>query len=151
MGEQVIDGMFITPLSEIETAGGKVYHAMKAGDAGYSGFGEAYFSTIDPQAVKPWRRHLRMTLNLIVPIGRIRFVLFDERPDARSYGKYVDVTLGLPERYGRLTVPPCVWMAFQGLADGTSWLLNVADLEHDAAEVERRELHQIPYEWSELK
>ena len=47
-----INGVNITPLSIIDTKGGDVLHAMKMSDHGYSGFGEAYFSTIEPQAIK---------------------------------------------------------------------------------------------------
>ena len=144
----MIDGVLITPLREIETQGGNVFYAMKASESGYRGFGEAYFSTMQSGKVKPWKRHNQMTLNLVVPVGKIRFVIFDDRADSRSKGKFVEVILGRPEQYARLTVPPGLWMAFQGVAEGTSWLLNVADLAHDPAESERRPLVEIPYDWS---
>jgi len=144
----MIDGVLITPLREIETQGGNVFHAMKVSESGYRGFGEAYFSTMESGKIKPWKRHNQMTLNLVVPIGKIRFVIFDDRADSRSNGKFVEVILGRPEQYARLTVPPGLWMAFQGVAEETSWLLNVADLVHDPAESERRPLVEIPYDWS---
>jgi dTDP-4-dehydrorhamnose 3,5-epimerase len=147
MDGPLIDGVLLTPLREIPTEGGNVYHAMKAHDPGYIGFGEAYFSTVECGAVKGWKRHARMTLNLIVPIGRIRFVLLDERAGSPSRGRFSDVTIGRPKRYARLTVPPMVWMAFAGAAADTSWLLNVADLAHDPNEVERRTLEDIAYVW----
>ena len=34
-----------------------------------TGFEEAYFSLIDKDAVKAWKRHKTMTLNLVVPLG----------------------------------------------------------------------------------
>lgn len=145
----MIAGVLVTPLREIETPGGNVFHALKADEAGYRGFGEAYFSTLLPGKIKPWKRHNRMTLNLVVPIGRIRFVLYDERSGSPSKNMFAEVILGNPGHYVRLTVPPGIWMAFQGIAEETSWLLNVADLPHDPAEADRRPLDEIPYDWSE--
>ena len=42
-------------------------HGIKKNDTGYVGFGEVYFSYINPKAVKAWKKHNRMTLNLVVP------------------------------------------------------------------------------------
>lgn len=147
----MIEGVLVTPLREVETLGGNVFHAMKAGEAGYCGFGEAYFSTIEPGSIKPWKRHNRMTLNLVVPIGNIRFVIYDDRIDSPSNGMYTEIVLGRPALYARLTVPPGLWVAFQGVTKETSWLLNVADLTHDPSESDRRPLAEIPYDWSTLK
>jgi dTDP-4-dehydrorhamnose 3,5-epimerase len=145
----MIVGVQVTPLREIETPGGNVFHAMKAGEVGYRGFGEAYFSTMQSKKIKPWKRHNRMTLNLIVPIGKIRFILYDDRADSPSKNEYFEIILGNPGHYARLTVPPGVWTAFQGISEGTSWLLNIADLPHDPVEADRRSLDEIPYDWSE--
>src|SRR4030067_663575 len=112
----MIVGLLVTPLREIETPGGNVFHAMKASDAGYRGFGEAYFSTLQANSIKPWKRHNRMTLNIVVPIGKIRFVLYDDRTDSPSQNEFAEVVLGNPYCYARLTVPPRVWMAFQGVS-----------------------------------
>ena len=147
----MIAGVLITPLREIDTPGGNVFHAIKATDAGYRGFGEAYFSTLQPGKIKPWKRHNRMTLNLVVHIGMIRFVLYDERSDSPSNKAFAEIVLGNPGHYARLTVPPGIWMAFQGVAEQTSWLLNVADLQHDPDEADRLSLDEIPYDWSEVK
>jgi dTDP-4-dehydrorhamnose 3,5-epimerase len=143
----MIKGVIVTPLREIETPGGNVFHAMKAEEAGYRGFGEAYFSTLEAGKIKPWKRHNKMTLNLVVPIGLIRFVMFDDRADSGSVNTFFEVTLGNPSNYARLTVPPGIWMAFQGVSDKTSWLLNIADLKHDPKEADRLKLEEIAYAW----
>ena len=38
----------------------------------------------------------------------------------------------------RLTVPPMLWMGFQGVGDATAMLLNVANMPHDPDEVDRK-------------
>ena len=65
----------LTPLKIIDVEGGNVLHAIKDTDQGFKKFGEAYFSTIEPGAIKAWKRHRKMTLNLVVPIGKIKFVM----------------------------------------------------------------------------
>ena len=65
----MIDNFLITPLGIINTPGGNVMHGMKESDSGFSGFSEAYFSEIDFGAIKAWKRHKEMTLNLVVPVG----------------------------------------------------------------------------------
>jgi len=140
----MIDGVILTPLKQIYHPKGDVFHGMKKSDSGFSGFGEAYFSTIHAGDVKPWKKHLRMTLNLVVPVGKIRFVAYDDRIDSSTRGQIMSVELG-PDNYQRLTLPPGVFMAFEGVGEGLNLLLNVADLEHDPDEVERVDLDRFEY------
>ena len=76
----------ITPLKIIQVPGGDVSHAMKISDPGFAGFGEVYFSNIEPGVVKAWKRHRQMTLNLVVSVGAIRFVMFDDRHQSPDSG-----------------------------------------------------------------
>jgi dTDP-4-dehydrorhamnose 3,5-epimerase len=143
-----INGVNITPLSIIDTKGGDVLHAMKMSDHGYSGFGEAYFSTIEPQAIKGWKRHKQMVLNLVVPVGTVRFILFDDRDNQDNVNHFQEVTLSVENGYSRLTIPPMIWVGFQGLGLQTSLVLNIANIEHSSEEVERKELTEIKFNWS---
>ena len=144
-----INGVNITPLSIIDTKGGDVLHAMKMSDHGYSGFGEAYFSTIEPQAIKGWKRHKQMVLNLVVPVGTVRFILFDDRDNQDNVNQFQEVTLSIEDGYSRLTIPPMIWVGFQGLGLQTSLVLNLANIEHSPEEVERKELAKIKFNWSQ--
>jgi len=141
----MIEDLLITPLSIIDTPGGRVMHAIKESDKGFYGFGEAYFSNVDFKAIKAWKRHKRMTLNIVVPIGKIRFVFLDDRkwPDQQSQEVLIS-----EDNYCRLTVPPMIWIGFQGLSTNGSILLNVADIEHDPAEVDKRNVEEIDFNWS---
>lgn len=140
-----MDGVILTPLKRIPHPKGGVYHAIKKSDSGFHVFGEAYFSTVCQNCIKGWKKHTKMTLNLIVPIGSIEFVLFDDRADSNTKGEFF-TTVSSPNSYQRLTIPPNVWMAFRGLEE-LNLLLNVADLEHDPAEALTLELDAIAYEW----
>lgn len=141
----MIDGLLVTPLKRVEHPKGDIYHAMKASSPGYTGFGEAYFSTIGRGVIKGWKRHNRLSLNLVVPVGRIRFVIHDDRSSSPSSGEFLELRVG-PENYLRLTIPPRVWVAFQGLHEW-NMLLNIIAEEHDPEESDNIDLDQIPYAW----
>lgn len=134
---------FLTPERRVATPKGDILHAMKASSAGFAGFGEAYFSIVHAGDVKGWKRHNRMTLNLLVPNGHVRFVLHDGTGLAMTAHELGD---GLD--HARLTVPPGWWMAFQGRAESDSLLLNIADIEHDPAEADAAPLDQFPFDWA---
>jgi dTDP-4-dehydrorhamnose 3,5-epimerase len=152
MGEQIknnildIEGITLSPLKIIEVEGGNVLHGLKSIESSFYGFGEAYFSTIAFGTVKAWKRHTEMVLNLIVPSGNIRFVLFDDRKESQSYRTFGEVSLSI-DNYYRLTVPPMLWMGFQGLANQNSMLLNIANISHRPDEVDRKAIHEINYDW----
>jgi dTDP-4-dehydrorhamnose 3,5-epimerase len=141
----MIKDVIVIHLDVIDTPGGNVLHAMKGSSAGYSGFGEAYFSQVDKGAVKAWKRHKKMTLNLVVPLGAIKFVLFDDRDMSNIQFQEIIISR---DNYCRLTVPPMVWMGFQGLSSEGSMLLNIANIEHDPGEVHSLEIDKINYDWS---
>ncbi len=142
-----IDQLLLTPLKVVHHPKGDVYHAIKKSSPGFCGFGEAYFSTITQHMIKGWKRHNQLTLNLVVPCGAIRFVIFDDRPQSPTNGQYNSVVLGLAYQYARLTIPPRLWVAFQGL-DVSNLLMNVIANEHDSQEADNMPLEQIPYDWS---
>ena len=132
--------VILTPLKRIFNPKGDIYHVMKSSDIGYRGFGEAYFTTINKNEIKGWKKHNRMTLNLVVIVGRVKFVIYDE-----ITRKFSTVILS-PTNYQRLTINPQLYFAFKGLKDNNI-ILNIANLQHDPYEVESLELSKINYEW----
>ena len=142
-----VEGVLLTLLKRIYHPKGDVFHGMKKSDSGFSGFGEAYFSTINFEYTKPWKKHCKMTLNFVVPMGEIRIVIFDDREGSSTKNIFFDITLG-DKNYQRITIPPGVWVAFCGVGPNYNLLLNLANLEHDPNEVERKEsLSEIAYQW----
>jgi dTDP-4-dehydrorhamnose 3,5-epimerase len=136
-----VEKIVVTPLKRINVVGGDVLHAIKKSDIGFVDFGEAYFSMIEKGSVKAWKRHLRMTLNLVVPMGMVRFLFVDDEGVRR------EELIGI-DRFVRLTVPPGIWFAFEGLSTPYSLLLNVADIAHDPSEIERKVLGANMNDWN---
>jgi dTDP-4-dehydrorhamnose 3,5-epimerase len=130
-------------LKIISTDGGFVMRCIKASESEYKGFGEAYFSWINYKIIRAWKLHLKMTLNLFVPYGRVKFVFFyDENPNnfhVEEIGKDI---------YKRLTISPGIWFGFQGLQKSGSLIMNIADIEHDPNEVIKKPLNSFNFDWN---
>jgi len=144
MGTVVLGDILITPLIEVQTLGGDVMHAMKASDIGYAGFGEAYFSWINPGNIKAWKRHTRMVMNLVVPIGMVRFVFHLENEQSAKNFRIIEIGR---DNYARITVPFGIWFGFQGLETPHNLVLNVSNIVHQPDEVERKSLNEIKFDW----
>ncbi|MBT4368917.1 MAG: dTDP-4-dehydrorhamnose 3,5-epimerase [Candidatus Marinimicrobia bacterium] len=140
-----MEGVILTPLKKIYHPKGDIYYGMKKTDAGFAGFGEAYFSTVKSGQIKGWNRHKRMTLNLIVPIGTVKFVVKSDR-NKKLNNNLLEVELSL-NNYKRLTIPPGLWVGFQCTCEYDSLILNIADMEHDPNEIDYLDLEQINYNW----
>lgn len=130
---------YVTPLKRISHPKGDLFHAMKASEESFVGFGEAYFTTIEFKEVKGWKKHTEMTLNLIVPVGKVKFSIFDETTTNKKV-----IVLG-SDNYGRLTVPPGYWVAFEGMTEGQNIILNLASLEHDPDEAINVDIDSFAY------
>lgn len=130
----------ITPLKQIFHPKGDVYHAMKASDTGFAGFGEAYFTTVHHGETKGWKKHIKMHMNLVVPVGEVCFYLHNE-----TTAQTTPYILG-PGNYARLTVPPGYWMAFCGMSTGMNLVCNLASIEHNPEEAVNVPLETYPLE-----
>ena len=143
-----IDGVIITPLRQIPDERGKIMHMLRADSPVFKAFGEVYFSCIHPGAIKAWHIHSKMTLNYAVPFGKIKFVIYDDRPGSPTKGKTQEIYMG-PENYCLVTVPIMVWNGFKGIGSDTSIVANCTDIAHDPDEIDRRSPFDpsIPYDW----
>ncbi len=141
----MLDGVFVTPLNRFKLDDGDVLHALKSSEESYAGFGEVYFSMINEGKIKGWKKHLVMTMNLVVPIGHIKFVLFDCRDTSSTKGQFASVSIS-KENYCRLTIPPGIWVAFKGL-DTENVLANISNVEHDPDESITLPIESLLYEW----
>ena len=144
----MIDGVQVVPLRRIADERGTVMHMLRATDPHFTEFGEIYFSTVYRGVVKGWHRHSEMTLNYACVFGRIKLVLYDERPDSPSKGELTELFLG-PDNYALVVVPPGVWNGFKGMNDPWAIVANCATRPHDPSRSDRLDpfANHIPYQW----
>ena len=147
--ESLIEGMTLTKLNQIGDGRGAVLHMLRCDAPAFTRFGECYFSEVMPRAVKAWKRHRIQTQNVAVPVGRIRFVIYDDRDGSTTLGQVRVLELGRPDAYMRLRIPPGLWYGFTCTSTIPALLANCTDLPHDAAESETRSPNDssIPYVW----
>ena len=129
---------------------GAVMHMLRSDAPDFVGFGECYFSEILPGVVKAWKRHRAQTQNLAVPVGRVRLVVCDDRETSPTRGQVQVFTLGRPDAYLRLRIPPLVWYGFACVGGTPALIANCPDLPHhpDDGEVRPADDPEIPYSWT---
>ena len=138
------EGVVLTPKQIFNNPHGDVLRVIRSSDSHFNKFGEAYFSFINFGAVKGWKLHKSMTLNLVVPLGSVFFVLAIKDPD--SGFKFRTFNLSI-QCHSVLTIPPGIWVAFKGL-EQQNLLLNVASEVHSSNEYLVTNLTDIPFDFS---
>jgi dTDP-4-dehydrorhamnose 3,5-epimerase len=144
----MIEGVTITPLMRIADERGMVMHMMKETDRHFSKFGEIYFSTVYPNAIKGWHLHKKMILNYAVVHGMIKLVLFDDRENSITKNEVQEIFIG-NDNYCLVTIPANIWNGFKGIGTTTSIIANCATIPHDPEEILRVDPfdNNIPYNW----
>jgi dTDP-4-dehydrorhamnose 3,5-epimerase len=143
-----IDSVLVTPLRRIADERGTIMHMLRADDPHFKGFGEVYFSTVYPGVIKGWHIHRAMTLNYAILVGRVKLVLYDDRPDSPTRGVLEEHFVG-EDNYVLVTVPPMVWNGFKCIGTERALVANCASIPHDPTEIERLDPFDssIPYDW----
>ena len=144
-----IEGVKQTKLREISDERGSVLHMLRQDADDFLGFGECYFSEINPGMVKAWKCHQEQTQTLAVPIGLIRMVIYDDRVGSATKGAFQIFELGRPDNYIRIQIPPGLWYGFTCLSRNPALIVNCADKPHDPLESKLMPFDDasIPYAW----
>lgn len=120
----------LIPLKKITGDKGSVFHIIKDPSLIIN---EVYVSTVDQNSVKGWKKHLKMTLNLVVIKGDVKFTI---RKNSKTY-QYI---IG-DSNYCRLVVDPNCWVCFEGVGV-ENMIINCADLKHDPSEIKTIEFNE---------
>ena len=133
----MIAGVAQCPLKKISDSRGSVMHMLRNDAPHFAGFGEIYFSTVNLGMVKAWKKHLRMTQQYAVPVGRIKLVIVDDRKESATCNK-VDVLEIGEGNYCLVRIPPLVWYGFQGVSARPALIANCTDIPHDFSRADAR-------------
>ncbi|MFA6429864.1 MAG: dTDP-4-dehydrorhamnose 3,5-epimerase family protein [Patescibacteria group bacterium] len=142
----LIDGVLLTPLKIIPDERGQVMHVLRSDAPHFKQFGETYISVIYPNVTKGWKLHSSMTSNMAVPVGRVKFVLFDTREGSPTKGQFQEVYLG-DNNYQLLTAPAGVAYAWKNLLPISAYVVNCATEPHRPEEARMIPFHEVPYQW----
>lgn len=142
----MLHNVSLVPLKIIPDERGQVMHVLRNDVPHFEKFGETYISVIYPNIVKGWKLHMRSKSHMAVPIGRIKFVLYDMRDDSPTKGQYQDVFLG-DNAYQLLIVPAGIAYAWKNLLPENAYVINCATEPHQPDEGKQIPLSNIPYAW----
>ena len=132
----------IRKLNKINNPKGEILLGLKKNDIEYKNFSELYFSKIYYKNIKGWKIHKKATMNIVVPFGKIKFVIYDDISKT-----FFSEIIGIDD-YKLLTIYPNSCFGFQGLTDPFSMLANISDYINDPKEYMNIELNSIEYDWS---
>jgi len=144
-----IDGLLRVPLRRIPDERGTIMHMLRADDPHFLQFGEIYFTTVYEGVVKGWHKHREMTLNYACVSGRIKLVVYDDRPESPTCGTVDEIFLG-PDDHSLVLIPPDLWTGFKGMTAPFAIVANCCTHTHDPSRTTRLDPFDssIPYDWT---
>jgi dTDP-4-dehydrorhamnose 3,5-epimerase len=151
--ENKIEGVIIQNLKIISDNRGSVLHMLRNDSSLFKVFGEIYFSEINPKTIKAWKFHKSLTQNIAVLMGKVRLVLYDNRPSSKTLGKIVEHEIGRDNNYCLVQIPPMLWYGFQSLDNQKALIANCTDQPHNPLESESIPIDsdKIPFQWDSKK
>jgi len=147
--QTAIDGVNVIPLRRIPDERGTIYHMLRANDPHFDRFGEIYFTSVYSGIVKGWHKHTEMTLNYACVFGRVKVVVYDDRPGSATAGNLLEVFLG-PDDYSLVSIGPGIWSGFKGMSEPYAIVANCCTHPHDPSRTTRVDPfdNDIPYDWT---
>lgn len=148
-GAHPIEGVTVVPLRRIPDERGTILHMLRSTDDHFIEFGEIYFTTVYDGIVKGWHKHREMTLNYACIYGRIKLVLYDDRPESPTAGAVQELFLG-PDNHSLVVIGPGIWTGFKGMSSPFAIVANCCTHPHDPSRTSRLDPHEndIPYDWA---
>ena len=135
-----INGVKIIKKKVITDDRGKILHMLRSDDENFSKFGEIYFSYVNPNKIKAWHIHKKMTLNYVAAFGKIKLVLYDDRQNSKTNGKIQEIFLSNDDHF-LVIIPPMIWNGFTSADDNIAVLANCSDIPHDKSEILRMDFN----------
>ncbi len=138
----MIEKIRVIELKKYSLENGDLLKGITCSEIDNGSFGELYFSFINLDSIKAWKKHKAMYMNLFVPVGNVKFVFFCEK---KSTFKIEEIG---ENNEKRIYVPPNIWFGFKGL-DKKNLVVNLASIPHDDNEVEKLNIKtdKIKFEW----
>lgn len=144
----MIEGVLIHPLRKICDERGKIMHMLRCDAPHFEQFGEVYFSTAYPGVIKGWHEHTRQVQFYAVPVGMIKLVLWDNRPDSPTYRELMELFTG-EDAYQLVRIPTGVINGYKVIGTKEAMVANCATLVHEPDEMLRYDPlgDKVPYSW----
>lgn len=114
----------------------------------------SYVFTIRPGVVKGWGIHKKHEDRYFILFGRVKVVLYDERPDSPTKGMVNEIYLS---EYNRrlMNIPIGVWHADENVGEKEAVIINFPTIAYNHADPDKYRLpldtEKIPYTFKRAK
>ncbi len=125
----------------IKNPKGNIFKTFNKKNINFKKLQEVYFSVVKFNSIKAWKFHKKMQLFLTVPVGKVKFVFFDE-PSNKFYS-----FIFKEKKQKILIIKPKIWFGFKGLSKKKSLIVSCSTLKHSKNEILRKEIKEIKYKW----
>ena len=146
----MIEGVKVRKLKIIPDERGRLMEILRSDDEFFQKFGQVYMTTVKPGIVKAWHYHRLQQDNFCCVRGKIRLGLYDAREKSSTFGKTMDMTLGL-ENPKLVSIPPNVYHGFKGVSNEESIVINTPTEAYNHTKPDERRVdayeNNIPFDW----
>lgn len=144
----MIEGVIVTPLKQFCDERGKVMHMLRADADHFEQFGEVYFATAYPGAIKGWHDHTEQVQNYAVIQGMIKLVMYDNRKDSSTYKEIQEFFIG-EDNYCLVRIPTGIINGWKCIGTETAMVANCATQPFKDGEMLRYDPFgdKVPYNW----
>tara|TARA_Y100000996_G_scaffold377533_1_gene329657 strand:- start:199 stop:609 length:411 start_codon:yes stop_codon:yes gene_type:complete len=136
-----MDEISIKNLSIIKNKKGDILKGFLKSDNKTINVKEVYFSEINPKQIKAWKKHNKMTSNLIAVKGEIKIVI--QKKDKSFVTEIIS-----KKNYKMISIPPNYWFGFQCISTEAGMLVNISNEEHDDLESDQLDIEKILFDWN---
>ncbi len=147
----MIDGVKVKHLKVNCDERGNLFEVLRSDDDLFIKFGQAYITTSYPGVIKAWHMHKNQYDQMCVIIGRVKFVLYDDREDSSTYGEINELFFGDQNRM-LVQIPPGVYHGFKNIGINECIVLNIPTEVYKPTVPDEFRLDphdkKIPYTWA---
>ena len=115
-------------LDEVKTDSSTITKIIDKNKPNFSRINEVYSTTIRKNVIRAWKKHTKMTCNIFVIKGLIKFLFYDDRFDV------CEKIILEEDKKKILEIKPNIWFGFKGLQE-VNTLINFTNIIHDEKEV----------------
>ena len=131
----------IKKINRINVKNGDVFKFLDRKSNFYSKFGEIYFSKIKYNKIKCWKLHTKMTMNITVPIGKVKFVFVNLE------NNLIDTCIIGENNYYILQVLPGILFGFKGISKKENLIANFSNIKFQNNESKNFDKNFYNYNW----
>ncbi len=149
----MVDGVKIKKLVVNCDERGRLAECLRSDDDIFEKFGQVYYTTAMPGAVKAWHYHKKQTDNFVCVKGMIKLVLYDSREGSKTKGEINEFFIG-DHNSLLVQIPKDVYHGFKGVSEEgiEAIVINTPTEVYNAKEPDEFRLDartdKIPYDWA---